>query len=147
MEEIAKRVVEDRALELVDVELKRRRSGVLVQVFVDRQGGVGLDDLQAVSRELSVVLDAEEPVEGAYTLEVSSPGADRPIVTDDDHRRNVGRRVIAQLREPVDGATQRVGVLLGFDAGVVRLEADPAKNDPWELPRNLIETMRQDVGF
>ena len=76
---IARRVAESRGFELVDVEVKRGRGGQLVRLFVDKQGGIGLDELQSVSEEVSAILDAEDPIDSTYTLEVSSPGLDRPL--------------------------------------------------------------------
>ena len=67
-----------RGFELVDVEVKREPGGHRVRLFVDKEGGIGLDDLQSVSEEVSAILDAEDPVDTSYTLEVSSPGLDRP---------------------------------------------------------------------
>src|SRR6266542_214452 len=72
----AERVTSGRGYELADVELKRERRGTLVRLYVDKEGGIGLEDLQAVSEEVSAILDAEDPVPTAYTLEVSSPGLD-----------------------------------------------------------------------
>ena len=61
------------------MEMKRERGGHLVRLFVDREGGIGLADLQSVSEEVSAILDAEDPISSSYTLEVSSPGLDRPL--------------------------------------------------------------------
>ena len=89
--EIAERIVAARGFELVDVELKRDRAGTLVRLYVDKEGGIGLDDLQSVSDEVSAVLDAEDPIQGSYTLEVSSPGLDRSLRGEADYRRFTGR--------------------------------------------------------
>ena len=70
----AERVTADRAFELVDLEIHRAGKGHIVRLFVDKPEGIGLDDLQSVSEEVSAILDAEDPVPGSYTLEVSSPG-------------------------------------------------------------------------
>ena len=78
---VARRVTDDRGFELVDLELKRAPGGQLLRLYVDKPGGIGLDDLQSVSEEVSAILDAEDPIEGHYTLEVSSPGLDRPLRT------------------------------------------------------------------
>ncbi len=63
----------------MDVEVKRERGGHFVRLYVDKEGGIGLDELQAVSEEVSAILDAEDPIDTTYTLEVSSPGLDRPL--------------------------------------------------------------------
>ena len=84
---VAERVTSGRGLELADVELKRDRGGFLVRLFVDREGGIALEDLRSVSEEVSAILDAEDPVKSAYRLEISSPGIDRPLVRVSDFRR------------------------------------------------------------
>jgi len=95
---VAERVTSARGFELVDVEMSRGRGAHLVRLFVDRPGGIGLDDLQSVSEEISAILDALDPVPGSYTLEVSSPGLDRPLRTEADYRRFAGR--LARRRRP-----------------------------------------------
>ena len=87
---VAERVTSGRGYELADVELKREHGGYLVRLFVDKDGGIGLDELQSVSEEVSAILDAEDPMPTSYTLEVSSPGLDRPLKTEADYRRFVG---------------------------------------------------------
>ena len=77
---------------LVDVEVKRGRTQ-LVRVIADRSGGIDLETCAKVSSELSRMLDVEDPIDGTYTLEVTSPGLDRPLSSAGDFRRNVGRRV------------------------------------------------------
>src|SRR5260370_37485920 len=98
---VAERVTSGRGYELADVELKRERGGFLVRLYVDREGGIGLEDLQSVSEEVSAILDAEDPVPASYTLEVSSPGLDRPLKTEADYRRFLGRLARLSSYEPV----------------------------------------------
>lgn len=122
---VASRVTADRGFELVDVELKRAGGGQLVRLYVDRpDGGIGLDDLQSVSVEVSAILDAEDPIEGHYTLEVSSPGLDRPLRGESDYRRFVGRLAKLSSYEPVDGRRHWTGRIVACDDGVVTLELD-----------------------
>lgn len=121
---IASRVAEGSGLELVDVELKRQRRGALVRVYMDCPGGVGLDALQAASKEIAAILDAEDAVDGSYTLEVSSPGLDRPLVKEADFRRAVGKRVRVTT-SPGSGeerGRRLVGRLVAVDDGRLRLE-------------------------
>jgi ribosome maturation factor RimP len=119
---VAQRVTQGRGFELVDVELKRAQGGALVRVFVDREGGIGLDDLQSVSEEVSAILDAEDPIEGHYTLEVSSPGLDRPLRSEADYRRFVGRLAKLSSYEPIAGRRHWTGRIVGVDDGIVTLE-------------------------
>jgi ribosome maturation factor RimP len=119
---VAERVSGGRGFELVDVELKRAGGGQLVRLFVDKPGGIGLDDLQSVSEEVSAILDAEDPIEGAYTLEVSSPGLDRPLRSEADYRRFAGRLARLASYEPVDGRRHWTGRILSCDDGIVTLD-------------------------
>src|SRR5207249_8766684 len=79
VQRIAERVTAARGYELVDVEVKREPRGHRVRLFVDKEGGVGLDDLQSVSEEVSAILDADDPVDSSYTAEVYSSALDRPL--------------------------------------------------------------------
>jgi ribosome maturation factor RimP len=119
---VAQRVTDGRGFELVDVELKRAKGGALLRVFVDRAGGIGLDDLQSVSEEVSAILDAEDPIEGNYTLEVSSPGLDRPLHGEADYRRFVGRLAKLSSYEPVEGRRHWTGRIVACDDGIVTLD-------------------------
>lgn len=119
---VAGRVTADRGFELVDVELKRAAGGQLVRLYVDRPGGIGLDDLQSVSEEVSAILDAEDPIEGHYTLEVSSPGLDRPLRGEDDYRRFVGKLAKLSSYEPVEGRRHWTGRIVACDDGIVTLD-------------------------
>ena len=141
------RVVSDRGLELVDLELKRERSGHRVRLFVDKPGGVGLDDLQGVSEELSAVLDAEDPIDSSYTLEVSSPGLDRPLRTEDDYRKAVGRLVRLSSYEPVEGRRHWVGRLLAVEAGAVALGLEKEKGLEVRVPLSKVAHGRLEVEF
>lgn len=125
---VAARVTADRAFELVDVEVKRSGGGQLVRLFVDKPGGIGLDDLQSVSEEVSAILDAEDPIEVSYTLEVSSPGLDRPLKTEADYRRFVGHLARLSSYEPVDGRRHWLGRIVSCEDGVLTLaeEKPPA---------------------
>lgn len=125
------RVAASRGYELVDVELKPSRKGALVRLFVDRPGGIGLDELQSVSEEVSAHLDVEDPFEGRYTLEVSSPGLDRPLTTEADFRRSVGRLVRLELDEPIEEQDRVSGRLTALEDGVLVLER--AKGGPLRI--------------
>ena len=119
---VAWRVTADRGFELVDVELKRAAGGQLLRVYVDRPGGIGLDELQSVSEEVSAILDAEDPIDGHYTLEVSSPGLDRPLRGEADYRRFVGRLAKLSSYEPVEGRRHWTGRIVACDDGIVTLD-------------------------
>jgi ribosome maturation factor RimP len=142
----ATRVTVDRGFELVDVEMKRGADGQLVRLYVDKPGGIGLDDLQSVSEEVSAILDAEDPVEGRYTLEVSSPGLDRPLRTEDDYRRYAGRLAKLSSYEPVDGRRHWTGRIASCEGGVVTLDLEKGQGRAL-VPLSKVSHGRLEVEF
>jgi ribosome maturation factor RimP len=110
--------------ELVDLELSSGRNHGTLRVFIDRQGGVGLEDCERVSREVSALLDVADPIPHAYTLEVSSPGFDRVLRTHAHFGRFVGQRVFVELKQPREGRRRYTGTLLAVDATGIALEVD-----------------------
>jgi len=110
--------------ELVQLDYSAGRAHALVRVFVDRPDGVTLDDCARISRELSALLDVEDPIPSAYTLEVSSPGFDRVLRTQAHFGRFVGSRVFVELKEPRDGRRRYTGKLLTVDEAGIALEVD-----------------------
>ena len=147
VQEVAERVVASRGFELVDVEVKRAPGGTVVRLTVDRDGGIGLDDLQSVSEEVSAILDAEDPISSSYTLECSSPGLDRPLRGEADYRRFLGRLARLSSYEPVQGRRQWTGRLLSVEEGrvLVKLEAEGGKVA--EIPVDKIAHGRLEVEF
>jgi ribosome maturation factor RimP len=110
--------------ELVDLEYSSGRSHSVVRLFIDAPAGVGLEDCEKVSREISVLFDVEDPIPSAYTLEVSSPGFDRVLRTQAHFGRFVGSRVFVELREPRAGRRRYTGKLLSVDEAGIALEVD-----------------------
>ena len=143
---VATRVTADRGFELVDVELKRAAGGQLVRLYVDKPGGIGLDDLQCVSEEVSAILDAEDPIESRYTLEVSSPGLDRPLKNEADYRRFAGSLVRVSSYEPVDGRRHWTGRIVSCEDGVVTLALEKERSSAM-VPLAKISHGRLEVEF
>ena len=112
--------------ELVDLEYVPGRTHAVLRVFIDRPEGVGLDDCERVSHELSALLDVEDPVPVGYTLEVSSPGLDRVLRTPAHFQRFVGERIWLELRAAREGRRRYTGRLEGFDAEGIELNVDGA---------------------
>jgi len=143
---VATRVTADRGFELVEVEMKRAAGNLLVRLYVDRPGGIGLDDLQSVSEEVSAILDAEDPIEGHYTLEVSSPGLDRPLRTEDDYRRFAGRLAKLASYEPVDGRRHWTGRIVSCEGGLVTLDLEKEGGEA-RVPFAKVSHGRLEVEF
>jgi ribosome maturation factor RimP len=148
----ADRVVQSHGLELFDVQLRRESSGWVVRVFIDKPGtsgtpedSVGVEECAAVSRELSTILDVEDPIDRAYTLEVSSPGLDRPLRGARDYERFTGRAAKLVVNEPVDGQTAFAGRIRGVEDDVLVFEAQGRK---WHrIALDNIKRARLDVEF
>ena len=118
--------VEALGYEVVELEFHPQGRGGLLRIFIDREGGVTVDDCEKVSRQVSAVLDVEDPIPGAYTLEVSSPGLDRPLRKEADFVRFTGEKAKLELLLPRDGRKRYTGTLKGCEAGEVLVEVDGA---------------------
>ncbi len=105
--------------ELVGVESLSPGRGGLVRVYIDSQDGISLDDCELVSRQVSGLLDVEDPIPGRYTLEVSSPGVERPLFTPEQYLRFIGEKVRIELDIPVQGRRKITGILHGYGDGNV----------------------------
>jgi ribosome maturation factor RimP len=110
--------------ELVDVEMAGSHHSPTLRVYIDGPRGVNVDDCARVSRQLSALLDVEDPLPGQYTLEVSSPGLDRPLVKPEDFRRFVGETVKVKMQQPVLGRRNFSGRLVEVAADHVVVEVD-----------------------
>jgi ribosome maturation factor RimP len=154
---IADRVTASRGLNVWDIQSRREAVGHVVRVFIDRPGpaasaeeSVSIEDCEQVNREISTILDVEDPLPFAYTLEVSSPGLDRPLRGEDDYRRFAGRLAKVVVSAPVDNQKAFEGHLRGVEddgaAGrVVLLEAPNGRIH--RLPLRLITRGRLEVEF
>ena len=112
--------------ELVDLEYVPGRAHAVLRIFIDRAGGVGLDDCERVSREVSALLDVEDPVPTGYTLEVSSPGLDRVLRTPAHFQRFVGERVRVELLQSRAGRRRYTGQLQALNGEGIELNVDGA---------------------
>src|SRR4029078_1443213 len=144
---VAERMTAGRGFELVDVEVKRERGGHFVRLYVDKEGGIGLDELQSVSEEVSAILDAEDPIESTYTLEVSSPGLDRPLKGEADYRRFLGKLAKLSSYEPVEGRRHWAGRLLSVDDGSVSLALEKEGGTVARVPLDKRAHRRLEVEF
>ena len=119
---LAQPIVEGAGCTLWDVEYVKEAGQWFLRVYIDREGGVSIDDCEAVSRPLSDALDEADPIEGSYTFEVSSAGADRVLKRPEHFDRYRGEEVEVRLYRPRSGRKEFVGVLTGYEAGTVTLE-------------------------
>jgi len=133
-------VLQDMAVELVDLEFKREGRDWFLRLFIDKEGGVTLDDCADVSREIDALLEVEDVIDTAYRLEVSSPGLDRPLKKLEDYERFRGRLVKVKTFEKLDpddrGHSRKTfeGELLGIEDGIVRIRQLDKKGGVVEIP-------------
>jgi ribosome maturation factor RimP len=130
---IAEPVLEDLGFRLVRVRILGL-SGCTVQIMAERMdGGMTIDDCELASRALSPVLDAEDPIDRAYRLEISSPGIDRPLVRRSDFARFAGHIVKVEMAVATEGRRRFRGLLLGLDGEAARIGLDAAGDAPAEI--------------
>lgn len=119
---IAERVASSEGLELVDVEFVGRGPGAVLRIYLDKPGGITIQDCQNVSHQVSTILDVEDVIERSYTLEVSSPGLDRKLVKPADYERFAGKLVKVALKGPRNGPKRYRGRLMGIENGKVKID-------------------------
>jgi len=123
----AEPLVADLGMELVDVEYRREGHGWVLRFFIDKEGGIGVDDCAKVSREISAYLEVENLIAHAYHLEVSSPGLERPLKKKEDFARFIDRQVRIKLRQPVADQRMLIGTLCGLEGNAVVLLLEEKK--------------------
>ena len=125
--QIAAPLAEQEGLELIDVELGGPGGRQILRLFIDKTGGVSLDDCTSISRAVSAALDVEDLIAGTYDLEVSSPGLDRPLKTPEHFQKFAGKRVRVKTFGPLPECENRktfVGILQGYENGMIALDVD-----------------------
>ena len=121
-EEILLPIIEEHGLELVDVEYVKEGSSWYLRAYIDKPGGITIDDCEAVSRKLSDQLDEKDYIEDAYILEVSSPGLGRPLKKEKDYKRSLGAEVEIRTYRMIEKQKEFIGILKGYDENTVTIE-------------------------
>jgi ribosome maturation factor RimP len=142
--EVVEPVLQSQGFELVDLEYQRESRGWVLRIFMDREGGVTLDDCSGVSHEVGAVLEVKDVIPNAYVLEVSSPGLTRPLKKPEDFNRFRNQLVKIKLFQPLDGRRNFKGTLLGLEVETVRLEAD---GQVFEIPLQSIAKANLEIDF
>ena len=144
LEPIARRAADHEGVDIAWCELKGRPGALVFRVFIETpDGSVGLSDCERVSKRLSVLLDVEDPIESAYTLEVSTPGLDRPLHDAADYERFSGKLARVKTSRPLDGRKRFVGRLAGLAESAVLIE--DADGHTTKIPIAVIESGRLEV--
>lgn len=117
-------ILSENGFELVDTEFVREGQDYYLRCYIDKPGGITIDDCVLVSRQMNDLLDREDFISESYIFEVSSPGLDRPLKKDSDLQRNIGADVDLKTYRPIDGAKEFTGRLLSFDSESITLGYD-----------------------
>ncbi|NIK75583.1 ribosome maturation factor RimP [Paenibacillus castaneae] len=130
--------------ELVDIEYVKEGNNYFLRIFVDKEGGIDIDDCGRISEYMSEQLDKNDPVTDVYFLEVSSPGAERPLKKQEDVQKAIGKHVYITTYEPISGAKEFEGLLLSFDGetAVVR-----TTKKEYEIPYEKVASARLAIVF
>ncbi|EOS79719.1 hypothetical protein C817_02491 [Dorea sp. 5-2] len=123
-EEILLPIIEEHGFELVDVEYVKEGSTWYLRAYIDKPGGITIDDCETVSRRLSDILDEKDYIEDAYILEVSSPGLGRPLKKEKDYKRSLGEEVEIRTYRMIEKQKEFTGILKGYDEGTVTIEIE-----------------------
>jgi len=138
-------IVEDLGYDLVDIEFVRENAEQFLRFYIGKREGVSIDDCQKVSEAVGNKLDEIDPIEGSYYLEVSSPGLDRPLKTDKDLKRNIGKEIEISLYKNIDGKKKFTGELLDFsEIDITIMEENQEKR---AIQRDAISNIKLVVKF
>lgn len=147
--ELVQALLVDTDLELVDVEYVREKDWYL-RIFIDKEGGVEIDDCQMVSEKITELLDAKDPIPDKYYLEVSSPGIDRPLKKDSDLEAAYETKVDIEFNTPWEGLNELVGVLVSHDAESIEVRKIIKGREfkkPVKIERSQIALIRPHIDF
>ena len=153
IENLVMPILDELGFELVDLLLQQDGRQLALRIFIDKPGGITLDNCVEVSREVSAILEIEDPIRSAYRLEVSSPGLDRPLKKPADFERFAGHKIklkTARMLDPDERGHERktfVGTLLGFEDDRVRLEQSDKRGGLIVIPLNEIEKANLEEEF
>lgn len=123
-EEILLPIVEEYGFELVDVEYVKEGGTWYLRTYIDKEGGISIDDCEKVSRRLSDILDEKDYIDDTYIMEVSSPGLGRPLKKEKDFKRSLGKEVDIRTYRMIDKQKEFTGILKDYDKDTVTIELD-----------------------
>lgn len=142
--ELARPITDRYSFEIVEVEFKKEGSDWYLRLYIDKEGGITIEDCQTVSEELSGLLDEADPIEQSYIFEVSSPGVERPLKTDRDYEKNNGKLIEIRLFTPLNGKKVYEGILRGHTAETVEIETD---GKPVQIEKGAIALIKPVIEF
>ncbi|MCY1568887.1 ribosome maturation factor RimP [Staphylococcus pettenkoferi] len=146
VEPLIQPVLEELNFELVDIEFTKEGKDHFLRVSIDKPGGVDLNDCTVASEKISEVMDEEDPIAQAYYLDVSSPGAERPIKKEQDFQNAVDQPIYVSLYAPIEGEKEWLGILEAVEKDTITMQVkEKAKKRSIEIPRDKIAKARHAV--
>ena len=139
LNDLIKPAIEKMGYELTDIEVKTQGREQLISIFIDNLTGINIEDCEIVSRQISLLLDVENPISGKYTLEISSPGLDRKLTKLNHFKRFIGNELRIKLLRSMDGRRNFRGKLLAANKESIKVQVD---GQLYKLPIDLIEIAR-----
>jgi ribosome maturation factor RimP len=143
IEELIEPVLLVEGIELVDLEYKKGKGKDLLRIFIDKEGGINLDDCSNVSNQISRLLDVEDIILNAYSLEVSSPGIERPLLKVSHFIRFIGKKIKIKLYKPINGSKNFIGNIKSVDGSVIKIDT----NNDEEVAFNINELAKANLYF
>lgn len=148
VEELTQPIIQELGLELVEIEFVKEGKNWFLRVYIDKENGVDIEDCGIVSERLSEKLDELDPITQNYFLEVSSPGAERPLKKAKDFEKAIGKNVFIKTYEPIDGEKGFEGTLLEYDGQTVKVEMKiKTRKKVIEIPFEKVASARLAVIF
>lgn len=144
VKQIAEGYSKDHGIEIIDIIFRREGSGLVLRIIADTPQGIKVSECEAFNNFLSEALDAQDVMQDRYMLEVSSPGLDRPIKTDRDFERSMGKELELTTFAAIDGRKTHEGVLAGMDKDNIVIERQGVST---VIPRNIIALARLKIDF
>ena len=144
IEELVTPIIDENRLELVDVEYKKEGKNWFLRIFIDKEGGVTVDDCTRVSRQIEDLIEVEEAVPSSYILEVSSPGLNRPLKKEKDFLRFKGKLAHVTTYTPIHQRKNFKGTIRDFQKDVLILDIDSQR---LEIPKDQIAKARLEIEF
>ena len=144
-EQLVMPIVDENKFELVDIEYVKEAGNWFLRVYIDKQGGITIDDCELVSRALSEQLDKDDFIEDSYILEVSSPGLGRPLKKEKDFERSIGKEVEVRLFQAINKQKEYIGILTSYDKDTVTVELE--EENPLTIQRKNIALIRLAFDF
>ena len=137
-------ILQGTGLELVDVQYRREAWGWVLRIFIDKKGGITIEDCTTISRQAGDLLDAKNLIPQAYQLEVSSPGLNRPLKSEEDWKRFIGETIILKTSCPIEQRKNFKGKLIGYNNGTIVMDID---GKHCSIPYKIVEKANVEYNF